>query len=177
MPLTSSPSVIVQKAWTTDQNGNMKTSFNPGDQVLFWATINNTTGTTVTSNYFWQATGPRQIMNISGSISVPPGIYNFSTTATTTVPSYGWNGHYSFRPLMTYNSLSSGVATDFTLTASPSIAYIVLTWPTFRKDLDSHLWLPVGTPYHIWYQDLGNLNTSPNSPSASLDRLLPPACR
>ena len=169
-PPTSSPSIIVQQAWTTDQNGNMKTSFNPGDQVLFWATINNTTGTTVTSNYLWQATGPRQIMNLSGSLSVPPGTSNFATTTPLTVPPDGWNGHYSFRPLMTYNSLSSGIASDFMLTASPSIAYIVLTWPGFRSDLDSHLWLPVATPYHVWYQDLGNLNISPNAPSASLDK-------
>ncbi len=35
---------------------------------------------------------------------------------------------------------------------------IVLTWGETPYDLDSHLWLPSETPYHIYYVDKGNQN-------------------
>jgi uncharacterized protein YfaP (DUF2135 family) len=38
---------------------------------------------------------------------------------------------------------------------------LVLTWGQFPSDLDSHLWLPVGNPFHIFYLRKGNVNACP----------------
>lgn len=44
---------------------------------------------------------------------------------------------------------------------------IVLKWGPEPSDLDSHLWLPVATPYHVAYYDRGN---SEGFPHADLDQ-------
>src|SRR5665811_1036008 len=44
---------------------------------------------------------------------------------------------------------------------------IVLTWGAAPSDLDSHLWLPEATPYHVYYANQG---TTTAFPWAELDR-------
>lgn len=57
---------------------------------------------------------------------------------------------------------------DFSLSAAgESDEYrIVLTWGADPGDLDSHLWLPSDTPYHVFYSRKG---TTDGCPNASLD--------
>ncbi len=43
---------------------------------------------------------------------------------------------------------------------------IVLTWGEQPEDLDSHLWLPDNTPYHVYY---GNVGSADSCPFAFLD--------
>ena len=50
---------------------------------------------------------------------------------------------------------------------SPGEMRIVLTWGENPRDLDSHLWLPDATPYHIYYANKGS---STSFPFAWLDR-------
>ncbi|MFC2046221.1 carboxypeptidase regulatory-like domain-containing protein [Chloroflexota bacterium] len=38
---------------------------------------------------------------------------------------------------------------------------VVLTWGAEPMDLDSHLRLPPGSPYHVWYADEGSLSSLP----------------
>jgi len=43
----------------------------------------------------------------------------------------------------------------------PDELRIVLTWGEVPHDLDAHLWLPLATPYHVYYFNPGSLTTFP----------------
>ncbi len=47
------------------------------------------------------------------------------------------------------------------LISNPSDIVITLSWGEYPDDLDSHLWLPEQTPYHIYFQNGGNLDVIP----------------
>ena len=40
---------------------------------------------------------------------------------------------------------------------------LVLSWGGQPRDLDSHLWLPLESPYHVFFQRQGNLSTCPSA--------------
>ncbi len=51
--------------------------------------------------------------------------------------------------------------------ATTAPLYFVLTWGASPTDLDSHLWLPTATPFHVYF---GNRGSQTVFPFASLDR-------
>ncbi len=61
--------------------------------------------------------------------------------------------------------VTAGENAVVSLSLSPLLALgelrLVLTWGGSPRDLDSHLWLPIETPYHIYYSRPGNLDDCP----------------
>ena len=51
--------------------------------------------------------------------------------------------------------------------ATTAALYFVLTWGASPTDLDSHLWLPAASPFHVYYANRGSQTVFP---FASLDR-------
>lgn len=64
-------------------------------------------------------------------------------------------------------SVTAGETTtvDFSLSPvqAPDQYRIVLEWGSQPSDLDAHLWLPSGTPYHVYYDRKGSTNNCPNA--------------
>ncbi len=76
-------------------------------------------------------------------------------------------GYHSFRASFTGFSSTTEtvlvlgpqtVTKNFALspTLAPGEMRVVLTWGANPRDLDSHLWLPDATPYHIYYANKGH---------------------
>ena len=61
--------------------------------------------------------------------------------------------------------VTAGENTVVNFSLSPLLAQgelrLVLIWGERPSDLDSHLWLPMETPYHVYYSRRGNLDTCP----------------
>lgn len=114
-------------------------------------------------------------------VKVMEGANVFATTRSSSAGQYDFPelppGNYSVeasspgmlnatRPATILSGGSSQV--DFSL--SPLMVAgqlrMVLTWGTLPSDLDSHLWLPAATPYHVFY---GNRGSATACPFAELD--------
>ncbi|RJP49241.1 MAG: hypothetical protein C4583_12945 [Anaerolineaceae bacterium] len=67
---------------------------------------------------------------------------------------YGMNGDFPLPALWTGQTTTAPL-------------YFVLTWGSSPSDLDSHLWLPPATPYHVYFARRGSQTAFP---FASLDR-------
>lgn len=61
--------------------------------------------------------------------------------------------------------VTTGLNTVVNFNLSPLLAIgelrLVLTWGEAPRDLDSHLWLPMETPYHVYYGRRGSLDACP----------------
>ncbi len=70
-----------------------------------------------------------------------------------------------FIPLQLPIEIPAGQRAVQTLALSPLLnegeLRVVLTWDENPRDLDSHLWLPPETPYHIYYINLGSCDGFP----------------
>ena len=72
--LPLSGSVTVTSVWTTDGNGNGKTSFNPGDAIKWYGYVYNTTGSSKTAYFVWSLNGPCGAQTLwSGNLSTAAG--------------------------------------------------------------------------------------------------------
>lgn len=91
---------------------------------------------------------------------LPPGTYTLEASA----PGF-------LRSTQENVQVIAGQNTVVNFSLSPLLALgelrLVLTWGQDPRDLDSHLWLPEGTPYHIAYFRRGDLDACP---FARLDR-------
>ncbi len=161
----ASPVVTIEDAWASDgnlypnyQNAPRKTVFSTGENIRFWAQVNNHSGASTTTTFVWNTGGPRNLFTVNTPITLQPGRSWWYFTLGS-VQSSAWGGSYAFRARVSTNGISSGLSQKFTINAKVPSIYIMLTWNKASKDLDAHLW---GNG-HIYFANPGNLNTAPDA--------------
>lgn len=90
-------------------------------------------------------------------LDVPPGTYALRTEAEGLLTSE--------RPAV-YEGGDVGYGVSLSAPVGPGQLRIVLSWGANPPDLDSHLWLPAATPYHLFFSREG---ASTACPFAALD--------
>jgi plastocyanin len=103
-----------------------------------------------------QGTNQCDMSDEHGYFSLPglaPGTYVVSASAS------------GYIDLNQTTAVYSGETTTLNLAMSPRLEAgeirIILTWGENPRDLDAHLWLPLGSPYHVYFSNKGNCGTSP----------------
>src|SRR5205807_1488588 len=103
----------VQRVWTTDGNGNNKTTFAPGDAIQYWVQVNNASGSPIQGLFQYEAflgkvnSFSTQIYDhIFQNIPVPVGAK--SHNAASTVPSNAQLGAYTIRVHVAAQGSSNG---------------------------------------------------------------------
>jgi len=110
--LPLSGSVTVTSVWTTDGNGNGKTSFNPGDAIKWYGYVYNTTGSSKTAYFVWSLNGPCGSQTLwSGNLSTAAGQPWWNLSGT--VPNCP--GTYTYSLSVTYNGSTSSRSTTYTV--------------------------------------------------------------
>lgn len=147
------------------QSNTVTFSLNPGGSisgnVTDASTGNPLSGATVSAiqNSIVIATGTTDAYGAYTIPELPGGTYSFEVRASGFL-------HTTQENII----VTSGIVTTVNFSLSPLLAVgqlrLVLTWGEFPYDLDSHLWLPVGNPYHIYF---GSMGYSEDFPYAVLD--------
>ena len=106
--------VTVERVWTRDGNGNDKISFADGDPIQYTVIVTNSSSTTVTATFVFEATGPRQIFSWKEDASIPQGTHGFYSPSA--VPNDAPSGTYTIQVTVTYNGQSSIKKSPFTVT-------------------------------------------------------------
>jgi archaellum component FlaG (FlaF/FlaG flagellin family) len=108
----SSGSVTITSAWTTDGNGNGKSTFNPGDSIRWNGNVNNTTGSSQTAYFVWSLNGPCGSNTLwSGNLSTGTWTWYLSGS----IPSNACAGTYTYTLSVTFNGSASSKSTTYTV--------------------------------------------------------------
>jgi hypothetical protein len=105
--------VKASSAWTTDASGNVQDTFAPGDSILYYGSVLNTTGRTATANVVWSQSGPCDSKTIwSGNRSPSNG------TVTWNVGGFlpkgdACTGPYTYTFRVTYDGASTSQTATF----------------------------------------------------------------
>jgi hypothetical protein len=110
---TTTPTVIVERVWTRDGNGQNKNNFVHGDAIQYTVIVKNSGNTTVTAMFIFEATGPHQIFSWKQNASVAPGLSGYYSPAA--VPNDAPPGTYTIRVTVIYNGQSSSNMSPFTI--------------------------------------------------------------
>ena len=129
--------VTVQRVWTTDHNGNAKTSFAPGDEITYHALIHNSGSQMVSAAFVWEATGPGTAFHWSGNLDIDPG--DSSWYANTSIPDDAPPGNYTFRVTATYNGRTSSETSTFTVEGGGNASCLIQSPHPYANDYD-HTW-------------------------------------
>ncbi len=113
---TATPSgVMVRSAWTADDTGETKSTFNPGETVRYYGELYNGTGITQTVSNQWQAWGAcGWILNQATNESVRPTTNQWYIAAP--LPTGNCGGVYTYTLGVTYNSITSTQLVTFSVT-------------------------------------------------------------
>ncbi len=115
---SSSGSVTVTSAFTTDGSGNAKTSFNAGDGIRWVGSVSNTTGSAKTALFTWSLSGPCGSSTLySNNLSTNTGVINWyvSSTVPTNCP-----GSYTFSISVNYNGSTTSKSASYTVNGGSS---------------------------------------------------------
>jgi C1A family cysteine protease len=110
-PACSPISVI--SVWTTSASGELKTDFNPGENISYWGYINNTTGVTQTAALTWTVEGPCGVLTPwGGNLNIANGATNWvlSRSISNTVCA----GTYIYQLTLAYDGSSTSLSSAFT---------------------------------------------------------------
>ena len=116
--LSSSPTVVVTDTWTSDENWNQKTTFNPGDDIKWVITVENTTGSAANIELTYDVQGPDglSIAYWNGTVSSEPGVWFWGLPGI--VPQYT-GGTHTFVGYGIYLGQESQASTTYFVTGSP----------------------------------------------------------
>lgn len=107
------PTVTVERVWTRDGNGQNKNNFVHGDAIQYTVIVKNSSNTTVTATFVFEATGPRQIFSWKQDASVAPGLSGYYSPAA--VPNDAPPGTYTIRITVIYHGQRSSNMSPFTV--------------------------------------------------------------
>jgi hypothetical protein len=110
---TTTPAVTVERVWTRDGNGQNKNNFVHGDAIQYTVIVKNSSNTTVTATFVFEATGPRQIFSWKQDASVAPGLSGYYSPAA--VPNDAPPGTYTIRITVIYHGQRSSNMSPFTV--------------------------------------------------------------
>ncbi len=147
--------ISVDSVWTEDGNHNTKSTFNPGDTILYYGKVTNTTGSDKSAHFIWTANGPcGSIASWEGDLTTGAGTWNWYLP--TSIPSDACGGTYTYSLSVTYNGSTSSKSTNFTVNGtspstpsnpSPSDGTTLsrtndtyLSWNTNGSTCDIHIW-------------------------------------
>jgi hypothetical protein len=122
-------SVTVSSVWTTDGNGNSKSTFNCGDSIRYYGDIYNNTGSSKTAYFSWSVTGPcGSIASWSGNLTTGAGTYRWYLSGS--IPSNACAGTYTYKLSVTYGGSTSSKSTTFTVNCGGGSVTVSSVWTT-----------------------------------------------
>jgi murein DD-endopeptidase MepM/ murein hydrolase activator NlpD len=94
----SGSALTITTVFTTDGNGKVKSTFAPGDAIQYYARVNNSSGSTITATFHYQAWGPNNNFiydQIYQNVPAPVGLITYPSP--TTVPNNAPPGTYTIQ--------------------------------------------------------------------------------
>ena len=112
LPDAIATDVYVNSVWTTDGDGNRKSTFRPGDGIRYYAEIHTNGGNIVNAYFRWSADGPcGSIASWSGNLETG----SWTWWLPTRIPDNACGGTYTYRVSVTYNGETSSQDTSFSV--------------------------------------------------------------
>jgi len=125
--------VSVSSVLTTDGNDNSKSTFSPGDSILYYGAVYNSTWGTATAYFQWSVDGPcGSIASWSGNLDTGSGTWWWYLPGS--IPSNACAGTYTYRLSVTYNGQTSTRSTTFTVRDSGGSVSVNSVWTTDGND-------------------------------------------
>jgi Phosphodiester glycosidase len=122
--------VTVTSAWTTDENDNNKSTFNAGDSIRWYGSVDNATGSSQTAYFVWLVNGPCGSSTLwSGNLSTGTGDWWWDLPGT--LPSNLSGGSYTFTLKVTFNGSTSSKSTAYNVNGSSGcVVKVTSVWTT-----------------------------------------------
>jgi len=112
--LAASSSISVSSAWVTDESGNTKTVFNPGDNIRWYGTVVNSVGSSQTAYFVWSVSSPCGSSTLwSGNLTAQAGTWVWYLPGT--VPSNACRGTYTYTLSVTFSGSTSSSSANYTV--------------------------------------------------------------
>jgi len=140
-PLGPPPPIItLSSVWATDGQGQMQSTFNPGDAIILYGLVVNPTPNALLVHYTWSIVGPcGSIFDSADDIGTNSGTSSFGQGGS--IPFDACGGIYTFTMGVSYNGRTSSKSTTFTLINASVTATATMTQTT-APDLRYALNLP-----------------------------------
>jgi M6 family metalloprotease-like protein len=111
--------VAVTRAWTTDNGGNPKTVFTPGEGIHFNAEVVNNTGSAQDIVLRFAVSGPcGTVFDLSYNITTDNGTIIWYLPYT--LPTNVCGGNYAYIASVTWNNITSNASTAFSVQSFPT---------------------------------------------------------
>lgn len=109
------PKLCIISARTTDESGNIKSTFAVGDPIIYDGMVVNTTATALMGELSWSAIGPcGSIFSSSADIGVSSGTSTYPNPQN--IPANACTGTYTYTYSITHDGVTSSKSTTFTVT-------------------------------------------------------------